>query len=56
MRCVTAVYTAQNNIIACECQYLTRCTRGDARIFFLYLQKYLYAQNEISYESIQILF
>ena len=35
---------------------LTRCTRGDARSFFSTYKMYLYAQNEISYEYIQILF
>ena len=34
----------------------TRCTRGDARSFFCTYKTYLYAQNEISYEYIQILF
>ena len=35
----------------------TRCTRDDARRFFFCTHKtYLYAQNEISYEYIQILF
>ena len=41
----------------CTSPYLTRYTRGDARIFFCYTYKtYLYAQNEISYEYIQLLF
>ena len=35
---------------------ITRCTRGDARSFFCTHKTYLYAQNEISYEYIQILF
>ena len=36
---------------------VTRCTRGDARsFFFCTLKIYLYAQNEISYEYIEILF
>ena len=35
---------------------LTRCTRGDERSFFCTYITYLYAQNEISYEYIQILF
>ena len=34
----------------------TRCTLGNARIFFCTHKTYLYAQNEISYEYIQILF
>ena len=34
----------------------TRCTRGDARSFFCTHKTYLYAQNKISYEYIQILF
>ena len=33
----------------------TRCTQGDARIFFCTYKTYLYAQHEISYEYIQIL-
>ena len=35
---------------------ITRCTRGDARSFFCTYKTYLYVQNEISYEYIQILF
>ena len=35
---------------------ITRCTRGDVRSFFCTYKTYLYAQNEISYEYIQILF
>ena len=34
----------------------TRCTRGDVRIYFCTYKTYFYAQNEISYEYIQILF
>ena len=34
----------------------TRCTRGDARSFFCTHKTYLYAQNKILYEYIQILF
>ena len=36
--------------------YNTRCTRGDARSSFCTYKTYLHAQNEISYEYIQILF
>ena len=36
--------------------YNTRCTRGDARSFFCTHKTYLYAQNKIHYESIQIFF
>ena len=35
---------------------VTSLTRGDARSFFCTYKMYLYAQNEISYEYIQILF
>ena len=37
-------------------QSVTRCPRGDVRSFFCTYKTYLYAQNEISYEYIQILF
>ena len=45
----------ENSDVSKAVAKLTRCTRGDARIFFCTYKTYLYAQNEISYEYIQIL-
>ena len=49
-------YTFKYIIYNDNYKHITRCTRGDARSFFRTHKMYLYTQNEISYEYIQILF
>ena len=55
---ISALYLVMQHLYSALLQ--TRCMRGDAReamrvVFFCTHKTYLYAQNEISYEYIQIL-